>query len=144
MRENLITREGNQTTYLYQTVSGKLHRVFRRDWKDKDGVKHKKIEQEKGREGKVLPFGSEFLGKYFYVVEGEKACEKMWQFGEDCTTEIMGAGKSLTCWDNIRYKEITLIPDNDAPGRQHFKSLANALAEYNTCLLYTSPSPRDS
>lgn len=135
--DGLVKVEGNKTTYVYKLVSGVTHEVYRTDYINDKGEPDKRIEQQRGRVGKVMPFGNENLvSKYFYVVEGEKACTKLWQFGENCTTEIMGAGKpNLTYWDSYVGREITLIPDNDDPGRQYFKDLANRLAKRNTVFL---------
>jgi putative DNA primase/helicase len=64
-----------------------------------------------------------------FVVEGEKDVEKLREHGFVATTNAGGA-KAL--WlpqftEALRGREVILIPDNDAPGRQRAAAIARAL-----------------
>jgi len=64
-----------------------------------------------------------------FVVEGEKDCETLREHGFPATTNAGGAEApwldSFT--DALRGREVLLIPDNDAPGRQRVLRIARAL-----------------
>lgn len=62
------------------------------------------------------------------VVEGEKDVESLKQLGFVATTNDNGAGK----WDDsyteaLVGKEVVIMPDNDGPGREHAKLVAEKL-----------------
>lgn len=67
-----------------------------------------------------------------YLVEGEKDVETMVSHGLSTTTSPGGASRS-SLWKNaafngpLRGRNVTIIPDNDVPGRDHARAVANAL-----------------
>jgi putative DNA primase/helicase len=63
-----------------------------------------------------------------FIVEGEKDCDRLRQWGLTATTNVGGPGK----WrrDYNRYfagLDVVVIADNDAPGRKHARGVANGL-----------------
>jgi hypothetical protein len=64
-----------------------------------------------------------------FVCEGEKDCETLREFGFVATTAAGGANAPWldSYTDALRGREVILIPDNDAPGRQRVARLARAL-----------------
>lgn len=67
-------------------------------------------------------------GNVVYVVEGEKDADALAQWGLCATCNPGGAGN----WraehsEQLRGAKVVIIPDNDAPGRQHAEGVANAL-----------------
>jgi len=64
-----------------------------------------------------------------FVVEGEKDVEKLREHGFVATTNAGGAkAKWLPQYtEALRGREVILIPDNDAPGRQRGAAIARAL-----------------
>jgi len=65
------------------------------------------------------------------VVEGEKDCDNLIALGFAATTNPFGAGKFPPDFGQyFTGKHITLIPDNDEPGRQHMHSIAAILKNH--------------
>ena len=67
-------------------------------------------------------------GKPIYLVEGEKDADNMALLGYAATTSPMGAGK----WrpehsEQLRGADVAIIPDNDAPGREHVEKASQSL-----------------
>lgn len=64
-----------------------------------------------------------------FIVEGEKDCETLKDFGITATTCPMGAGKWKVHYNQyLAGKDVVLIPDNDEPGRNHARAVAGNLA----------------
>jgi hypothetical protein len=67
--------------------------------------------------------------KRIYVVEGEKDCDTAREYGLVATTNIGGAGKwgeELSA--HLKDADVVILPDNDAPGRDHAERVARSLA----------------
>ncbi|MBS7588269.1 AAA family ATPase [Ancylobacter defluvii] len=55
-----------------------------------------------------------------FIVEGEKAADRLWEVGIPATTNPMGAGKWPEEFAPIfRNADLIILPDNDEPGRKH-------------------------
>lgn len=67
------------------------------------------------------------------VVEGEKDVETLRSIGLVGTCNPLGAGKwrSGYSW-NFKDKEIVILPDNDAPGKQHAEAVAKSFKDIAT------------
>lgn len=64
-----------------------------------------------------------------YIVEGEKDSDRLKQIGLTATCNAMGSGKwpdHLTPY--FKNKNIIILPDNDQPGKDHAKLVANKLS----------------
>lgn len=67
-------------------------------------------------------------GRVIYVVEGEKAADALARIGLDATCSPAGAGKWRAAYsETIRGADVVILPDNDAPGRDHAANVARAL-----------------
>jgi putative DNA primase/helicase len=68
------------------------------------------------------------------IVEGEKDADNGRELGLEgyaFTTNFDGAGKWLPSYSQtLAYKEIVIIPDNDPPGREHGRAVANSIAPF--------------
>jgi len=65
---------------------------------------------------------------FIFIAEGEKDCDRLNKLGFVSTTNSGGAGK----WSSehnkyFRGRLVTIIPDNDVPGRKHAEQVANSL-----------------
>lgn len=79
---------------------------------------------------KRIPYRfNEVAGKEtVYVTEGEKDVDNLWNIGVPATTNVGGAGKwrdaeSIALAEN-GVKRVVLLPDNDAPGKEHMENVA--------------------
>lgn len=62
------------------------------------------------------------------VVEGEKHCEKLKEFGFIPTCNVGGAGKWLKEYNKyLRGRDVVILPDNDQPGRDHARKVMKSL-----------------
>ena len=67
-------------------------------------------------------------GRQVYVVEGEKDADRLAALGIPATTMPMGAGKWRTEYtEALRGAFVTVVADNDRPGRPHARTVAAAL-----------------
>lgn len=66
--------------------------------------------------------------KTVFIVEGEKDCDRLHKLGMVATTNVGGAGKWRQEY-NVHFagRPVAIVPDNDAPGREHAKQVATAL-----------------
>ncbi len=65
-----------------------------------------------------------------FICEGEKDCDALSAAGVTATTSPAGAGKFLPEYAGcLEGKEIIVIPDNDAPGKQHAEDVAAKVHE---------------
>ena len=68
------------------------------------------------------------LDRRIFVVEGEKAAEKLWALGIPATCNPMGAGKWPASFaDTFAGAIVSILPDNDDPGRKHAAQVARNL-----------------
>jgi hypothetical protein len=71
------------------------------------------------------------LGRRVYIVEGEKDADALVTEGLTATTSPMGAGKGK--WRESMSQifrdahDVVILPDNDEPGRNHARLIANSL-----------------
>lgn len=64
-----------------------------------------------------------------YVVEGEKDADALVHAGLLATTNPGGAGKWRDEYSAfLREREVVILPDNDAPGREHAQQVAHSLS----------------
>lgn len=67
-------------------------------------------------------------GETVFVVEGEKDADALLHAGLLATTNSGGAGKWRDEYNTLlRDRDVVILPDNDAPGRQHSLQVARAL-----------------
>ncbi|HEX7422873.1 MAG TPA: AAA family ATPase [Terriglobales bacterium] len=67
-------------------------------------------------------------GRTVYVIEGEKDADTLAALGLCATTNPCGAGKWRDSHSNvIRDADVVILPDNDAPGREHAEDVAKSL-----------------
>ena len=63
-----------------------------------------------------------------FVVEGEKDVHSLEKIGLTGTCNVAGAGKWLSDYnDHFRGKRVVILPDNDKPGRDHARKVAESL-----------------
>ncbi|MHB8619575.1 MAG: AAA family ATPase [Chloroflexota bacterium] len=63
-----------------------------------------------------------------FVVEGEKDADTLGALDLLATTSPMGAGKWRPAYSEaLRDRQVVILPDNDGPGRQHARQVAEAL-----------------
>jgi hypothetical protein len=66
--------------------------------------------------------------KLVFVVEGEKDVDNLSKLGLIATTNPQGAGKWRSEYnDALAGRHVVIIPDNDEPGREHARKVAQAL-----------------
>lgn len=65
------------------------------------------------------------------LVEGEKCADALIEKGITATTAMCGANAPIdkTDWSPLKGKDVTLWPDNDAPGRVYAEKAAEAIAK---------------
>lgn len=70
-------------------------------------------------------------GETIYVPEGEKDADNLWKIGVAATCNAMGAGKWVKAHSECLRGavRVVLLPDNDAPGRQHAGDVAEMLGK---------------
>jgi 5S rRNA maturation endonuclease (ribonuclease M5) len=62
------------------------------------------------------------------ILEGEKDCDTLAEFGLTCTCNPQGAGKWRAEYNkHFADKQVIIIPDNDDPGRKHAQDVAGNL-----------------
>lgn len=120
-----------------------LYQVCRFEW-DEDGKRRKDFQQRRpdGQGGwayrlsgvrRVLYRLPELLAADplvpIYVVEGERDVETLRSLGLVATTNSGGAGKiePFEMWEPLARRSVVVVPDNDAPGRQHARAVASRL-----------------
>jgi Protein of unknown function (DUF3987) len=75
-----------------------------------------------------LPELLKYDDRAVFIVEGERDVETLRKLGLVATTNAMGAGK----WHNeyadyLKGRQVIILPDNDEPGRNHGKQVAESL-----------------
>jgi putative DNA primase/helicase len=121
--------EDESRALLYQVVRTEPKGFFQRRPDGRGGFVNRRCERQ------VLYRLREVLeAPIVFVVEGEKDVETLRSRGFVATTNAGGARKpwlpQYTAW--LRGKEVILIPDNDAPGRQRVLTIARALLGHAT------------
>jgi putative DNA primase/helicase len=67
--------------------------------------------------------------QFVFVVEGEKDADRLAGAGLVATTNPMGAGKWRDEYNEaLRGRNVAVVPDNDEPGEQHAREVAQSLA----------------
>ena len=67
-------------------------------------------------------------GRTVYVVEGEKDADNLTKLGLIATTNAGGAGKWSDEYSKVlRGGQVVILPDNDQPGREHARKVAESL-----------------
>lgn len=110
---------------IYQVVRLRQPKDFRQRRPDANGgwIWEKAQRQVLYRLPEVIP------ASIVFVVEGEKDAETLCDYGFVATTNAGGAGAAwLPAYTEVLAgKEVILIPDNDAPGRERVVRIAEAL-----------------
>lgn len=83
------------------------------------------------------------LASSVWIVEGEKDADTMVALGFVATCNVGGAGKWLASYsDCLNAKEVIVIPDNDAPGKDHAVKITESLSGKAASLkIVEMPSP---
>jgi RecA/RadA recombinase len=64
-----------------------------------------------------------------FIAEGEKDCDALAKLGLNATTNVGGAGKWKPEYSAfLKGRDVVILPDNDAPGREHALQVSEALA----------------
>ena len=120
-------------TYDYKDANGKVVYQICRD-AAKNFIARRRDEKGnwvKNLQGvKRIPYNlPEVLkAKMVFNVEGEKDVNNLIQLGLVATTNTFGAGKWRSDYNQyFKGKEVVILPDNDEPGKQHAKDVANSL-----------------
>ncbi|MGB2985217.1 MAG: DUF3987 domain-containing protein [Phycisphaerae bacterium] len=58
------------------------------------------------------------------VCEGEKACDAAWSIGLPCVTSGAVDSARSADWTSLRGRDVTILPDRDAPGAGYAKEVA--------------------
>lgn len=67
------------------------------------------------------------------IAEGEKHCDRLAQLGFTATCNAGGAGKWTSHHSEfLRGRDVVIFPDNDEPGRQHARGVAESLKDIAT------------
>ena len=96
-----------------------------------------------------LPEISERLGAedMVYIVEGEKDCDKLWEWGQVATTSPGGANNWKPEYaELLRGRKVVIIPDKDAAGYAYARNVANSLrgkAKDVKCILLPGDDVKD-
>ena len=141
-RENSQDRAEKHRTIAYvytDEVGNPLYRVVRRE-RGTGTIRQKTFHIERYESGhwqnglgtvRRVPYRLKKLvtTNFVLIVEGEKACETLRKrLKVFATTNPMGAGKWLPEYaQHFRGKHVTIIPDNDQPGRSHALKIAESL-----------------
>ncbi len=77
------------------------------------------------------------------VCEGEKDCLNLEKLGFVATCNVAGAGKWLDAYsDSLKGRDVVIIPDNDKPGQDHAKKVADSLyGKANSIKTVVLPDP---
>jgi len=71
------------------------------------------------------------MEKWVYVTEGEKDADNLRTLGAIATCNPMGAGKWRDSYsETLAGCKVCILPDNDAPGRDHADKVAHSLASF--------------
>lgn len=85
-------------------------------------------------------------GTRVYVVEGEKDADRLSKLGCEATCNSGGAGRGkwLAAYsEQLRGLSVVILPDNDEPGREHAKAIAESVPGATICELPGLPEKGD-
>lgn len=85
-------------------------------------------------------------GTTVYVVEGEKDADRLSKLGCEATCNSGGAGRGkwLPAYtEQLRGLSVVILPDNDDPGREHAKAIAESVPGATICELPGLPEKGD-
>lgn len=123
------------STYDYEDDRGELvyqvvryePKTFRQRRPDKDGGWIKNMD---GVTRILFNLSAVLMAKTVFCVEGERDVESLNALGFVGTCNVGGAGKWLDAYsDNLKGKEVIVIPDNDAPGKKHCDAVVASLTD---------------
>jgi hypothetical protein len=81
-------------------------------------------------------------GRDIWVFEGEKDVERAVADGKVATCNPMGAGKWRTEYGTaLAGAHVTIVADNDKPGREHARAVADDLVENHDCTVRIMETP---
>ncbi len=120
-------------TYDYTDESGKL--LFQAIRYEPKGFSQRRPDGKGGwiynlNGVQIIPYNlpTVLKAKSIIIVEGEKDADNLKVIGLTATCNPMGAGKWRKDYNKyFKDKKVTIIPDNDEPGRKHADTVANNL-----------------
>jgi hypothetical protein len=139
-------RNGNsqiKTEYIYTDKDGKpLYKVIRKAQKSFYQMRYENGDWVVGTNGvQRVPYRLPELlnaiqkGETIYIAEGEKDVDNLFEKGLTATTNVGGAGKWRDEYnESFRGASVTILPDNDVPGRKHGEYIASSLVGIATCI----------
>ncbi len=75
-----------------------------------------------------LPDIAPMIDETIYLVEGEKDCDNLWEWGQPSTTSPGGASAWKSEYaDYLIGKRVVIIPDKDASGMSYARQVANSI-----------------
>jgi len=73
--------------------------------------------------------------QWIFIVEGEKAADRLIQRGQIATCSPMGAGKWLQEYTTyFTGRKVVILPDNDGPGKSHAYHMASSISRVAKCV----------
>ena len=124
--ETVYPYEDSDGNTLFEVVRFRNPKDFRQRRRKKDGQGF--VWDIKGVATTLYHLPEVLKSNDVLVVEGEKDVDRLRGLGFTATTNPQGAGKWLDAYtDVLAGKNVTIIPDNDNPGRQHAQTVARAL-----------------
>jgi 5S rRNA maturation endonuclease (ribonuclease M5)/archaellum biogenesis ATPase FlaH len=82
-------------------------------------------------------------GVIVYVVEGEKDADLLWSLGYPATTNSGGAASPWpdSSSEFFEGRQVVVLPDNDKPGLEHAKAVAQSLKRYRAAEVHVVTLP---
>ncbi len=123
-------------THIYRAADGKPSYLVKRQLEKNGGKTFRQFhiragEVTKGMEGVTrLPYQLHLIKDqtHIFIVEGEQSADALIKHGYAATCNSGGAGNwKQELNEHFHNKHVTLIPDNDDPGRKHAKQVAEQL-----------------
>lgn len=121
-------------SYEYRDDGGHLLAVKDRFYKDGKKQQYWRYQDKTGKwfygkgDAELPLYKHECIGNPVYLVEGEKDVDTLIAGGLHAVTNPNGAGEWKDRYtEQLRGYDVCVIPDNDAPGRKHAETAANAL-----------------
>lgn len=137
-----IGEDGQTVHYLVRRFTGKNYRQF-----------HKVADKILAGRGPapLIPYrlpdvlAAIRAGDPIYIVEGEKDADTLAALGLTATCNVGGAGKWVDDYDQwfTNAKTIYILPDNDKPGREHGRQIAEHLPQATIVNLPNLPEKGD-
>lgn len=121
-------------SYEYRDDGGHLLAVKDRFYKDGKKQQYWRYQDKTGKwfygkgDAELPLYKHECIDNPVYLVEGEKDVDTLIAGGLHAVTNPNGAGEWKDWYtEQLRGYDVCVIPDNDAPGRKHAETAANAL-----------------